>query len=214
VPEPTWVQALLEAFRVHEADCVGGKILPRWGQEPPTWLRRELWSCLALLDRGPQVAVAGPSDGDFLYGANLALRKQAIDAVGPFRVDLGPRGSTLSRCEDSEILRRLARAGKRVVYAPGAVVHHKVDPDRLRMNYIRRWKFEAGRSAVRMSPPRSGRVSKWLVRECVSHGLRALWAYARRATPAGAQQEMLFWSQLGRITATLDRSWQRHPQSA
>jgi GT2 family glycosyltransferase len=177
-------------------------------------LRQELWSYLALLDRGSDVIVAGPNDGDFLYGANLAVRRSAINEVGLFRVDLGPNGSTPSRCEDSEMLKRLLSAGKRVVYTPHAIVHHCVQPERLRMSYIRRWKFHAGRSAARMAPPTSGRLSRWLIRECLTNGVGSLWAYARRARTLGVQREMVFWSQLGRVIGALDQSWRRHPRSA
>ena len=211
VPTPTWVQALHEAFVTHQADCVGGKILPRWIQPPPAWLQRsEAWSYLALLDRGETVKQAGPKDGDFLYGANLAIRREALTALGLFRTDLGPNGTTPSRCEDSEMLQRLLSAGRRTVYTPHAVVYHTVQPERMRLAYIRRWKFHAGRSSVRMNPPKSGRLSLWLARECLTNGIGALWAYTRRLQDVAIQREALFWSQLGRIIGTLDLQWQRH----
>src|SRR3989338_6037339 len=35
IPEPSWAQALYDAGRALNADCVGGRTLPLWAPEPP-----------------------------------------------------------------------------------------------------------------------------------------------------------------------------------
>lgn len=204
IPEPSWVRALSKAFIEHHGDCVGGKILPLWLQPPPTWLASagpssHLWDILALLDRGSEVRVAGARQWNLLYGANMAFRKSLFDEVGTFRTDLGPRGADCSRGDDTDMLMRLLRTSKRVVYTPHAVVRHKVPPQRLRLSYLRRWQFGSGRSNTRLTTAAPQGIPRWLVRECMTHGLGAMWSYVRQDWEHGLQRELGFWYQLGQL---------------
>jgi len=203
LPEPTWVHTIAEAFTIHHADGVGGKILPLWLQPPPPWLldervRRTYWCLLALLDHGPDVIVAHTFDGNLIYGANMAFRKRVFDEVGFFRTDVGAIGSQLLRGDETEMLQRLVAAGKRLVYTPHAVVHHKVPPERMRLPYARWWRFWAGHSSAPTSP-KGACIPMWLVRECAENGLGALWAHGRRHTACAIERELQFWTQLGQI---------------
>jgi len=204
LPEPNWAQALYEGFEKYNADCVGGKILPLWLEPAPAWLlseelKKQVCGGLALLDRGSQVIIGDAGDRNLLYGANMAFRKTVFGDVGMFRTDLGPIGTACSRGDDTNMLERILKAGKRVVYTPDAVVHHKVAPARMHAAYFRRWKFQAGRSQGIMSAGPRGGIPKWLVRDCVSSGFGALWAYSRRARAQGLRRELEFWACLGRI---------------
>ena len=206
IPDRSWIQALQKAFQTHQADCVGGKILPLWAQPPPDWLSGySLWGVLALLDRGPHPILARPSDPAFLFGANIAFRKEVFAEVGIFRTDLGPQGKIPSLAEDTEMLRRLLRVGKRVVYAPDAVVHHKVPPERMRMSYHRRWWYFSGRSLARVSS-RGTKAMAWRIRLCLAKGVAALWNHVRGDRREAAHFEAEFWTQLGIIT-----EWTKQP---
>ena len=53
--KPDWVATIKRTLDDHpEVDCVGGKVLPRWTFAPPSWLTREHWAPLALVDYGDQ----------------------------------------------------------------------------------------------------------------------------------------------------------------
>lgn len=204
LPEPSWVQALHDACVTYHADCMGGKILPLWLGPRPAWtehpsLQTPLWALLALLDQGDQMLVAEKAYGNFLYGANLGFRRSALLELGFFRTDLGVRGSKKYVGEETEMLERFARAGKRIVYTPQAVVHHKVPPERLRMAYLRAWRFQWGKMTASRFGVAPRHPSGWLVRECAENGLGALWAYGRRRTAEAIQRELQFWTQLGQI---------------
>ena len=56
-------------------------------------------------------------------GANMALRRTALAAVGGFDPRLGAGAAGCS--EDSELWFRLLRAGRACIYDPAAVVHHR-----------------------------------------------------------------------------------------
>ncbi len=71
-----------------------------------------------------------------VLGANMAFRAEALRAVGPFDERLGP--GACGHEEETEMSRRLVRAGYRIGYAPKALVMHEVDPSRAdRARFIR-----------------------------------------------------------------------------
>ncbi len=208
LPDRGWVQALYEAFIDHSADCAGGKILPKWTESPPDWclaeeVRAQLWAVLALLDRGEEMLVAETLNGSFLFGANMAFRKSVFEEVGFFNPALGRSGENLFSGDDTEMLRRALMSRKRVVYSPQAIVYHKVSPERLHIGYLRRWKFNVGLTSARIHPQPSRLVPAWLMRECLSNGLGACAAYVRGSRFMGIARELAFWSQAGRIVATI-----------
>jgi glucosyl-dolichyl phosphate glucuronosyltransferase len=86
---------------------------------------------LPLVDHGDRVVeVRG------VLGANMAFRTSALRIVGAFDERLGPGAA--GHEEETEISKRLRRAGFRIGYAPEALVYHDVDPARAdRARFIR-----------------------------------------------------------------------------
>lgn len=212
IPEPGWVSAVWQAAQAFGADAVGGRILPLWLGEPPAWLQQQndLWGVLALLDRGPEPIVAALRNAYCVYGANMAFRKSLFAEIGGFREDLGVAGRSLLRGDDTEFVVRAVQAGKRIVYAPQAVVHHKVPARRMRLSYFRQMLFQTGRSEALMEPGAYGRFPRWLVRRCLEDGFRTLRAYGSGGRKLGVQQELLLWRHIGQLVGTMKRAvpWQ------
>lgn len=135
-----WLIEIKRALAAHkDIDYVGGKVLPRWASEPPVWLVAENWAPIAAQDYGdaPFVIDAGTNVG--LISANLAIRRRALDEVGWFRPELQRVRDGIGSMEDHELLERLARAGKRGLYAPQIVVRADVPTARMTRGYHRRW---------------------------------------------------------------------------
>jgi len=179
VPQPDWLRALWETFEEHEAaDCVGGKILPRWLAQPPRWLldRPTLLGHLALLDRGERLHEVKVGEWGWIWGANLGFRRAAIERVGGFEPWLGARGTRLFRGEDGDMVRRIALNGGKVLYQPKAVVLHCIGPDRMRLAYFRRIIFDSAYGRARLSgdPSTGKRAPLWRYRQCVQRGVDAL----------------------------------------
>lgn len=157
--DSSWIVRLVEAFESRDVTFVGGKVLPRWGTLPPPELltRRghDMWGPLALVDYGDEPVTY--DEETFAWrrlpiGANLAFRRDAVQAVGGWRTDLGKVNNTLISGEDHEVFFRLYRAGLfRGIYDPDTVVHHHVPPERLTRRYFRRWFFWHGRTLARMN---------------------------------------------------------------
>ena len=146
---PDWVAAIKQAFDAHrEVDLIGGKVLPRWQREPPTWLTREHWSPLALLDYGDAAFYVNAEKPICLVGANLSFRREVFDRIGLFSIDflrIGPSSS-----EDHELEVRLWRAGRQGMYVPEIVVTAEVQTERMFKAYHRKWYIGHGKSMALM----------------------------------------------------------------
>jgi glycosyltransferase involved in cell wall biosynthesis len=143
---PDWVAAIERAFeRFPEADCIGGRVLPRWPPSGrPDWFTRFQLAPLAVQDKGDDpVFVTRENAAPCLIGANFCFRKRAFDKAGLFSTEF-------SRSQDREIQLRLWKAGGTGVYVPDIVTYVDVPADRLTKHYYRRWYARAGRFHSRM----------------------------------------------------------------
>jgi cellulose synthase/poly-beta-1,6-N-acetylglucosamine synthase-like glycosyltransferase len=132
-----------------------------------------------------------------VWSANIAFRRSAFEQAGGFDPGLGAKANRTFRGEDSDLVRRVALAGGRVIHQPRAVVSHAIGPSRMRVGYFRRLRFYEG-----MSRP-SAAVPRWLVGSCARHGLNAVRGYATGRPGAGLNEELIFWMELGRIVGGL-----------
>jgi len=129
----TWLAALVDGCLRHpEAGCVGGPIRLRYDGRPPRTCGREPLG-EGELDRGDRTIAV-----DYVSGGNMAVRRAALAAVGPFREDLAWLGGTELEWQD-----RVHASGSRVVYVPEAWVWHVRTaaelglPTRLRRHFAR-----------------------------------------------------------------------------
>ncbi len=144
VAAPGWVAALAHDLERTGAWCLGGRVLPRWPGDEPTWLDPRLRYLLSVVDLGDEVRyLRGPI---FPCGANLAIRRFAFERVGPFRLSLGRRPGSLLSGEEIDFFRRVLRAGGTVAYTPRAVVHHIIPASRLTPAFVRRRAWWEGKT--------------------------------------------------------------------
>lgn len=106
-PAPDWLEEMLAALG--DADMVGGRIEVRVRERPTL---AELVDASRHLDQERYVAMG------FAAFANFACHRETIDAVGGFNQRLVANG-------DRELCLRAGAAGRRLVYAPRAVVVHE-----------------------------------------------------------------------------------------
>jgi glycosyltransferase involved in cell wall biosynthesis len=134
-----WVANIKRAFDLHpEVEFLGGKILPKWNTTPPSWLTREHWWALALLDRGDKPFYVNADNPLCLPTANASFRREVFARLGLFSPDFSGR-------EDHEFLLRLWRTGCRGLYDPTIVVTADVQPERLTRDYHRGWNITTGK---------------------------------------------------------------------
>ena len=129
---PVWLEALLDAFgnRTPAPACVGGAITLDWGGgRPPAWVPAKFQSLYSGLDLGKTGRFLDRPD-DYLVGANIAFRLDALRQAGWFDEGLGRRGSLLLSGEETAVVNRFRERGLPLYYEPRALVSHFVHPDR------------------------------------------------------------------------------------
>jgi glycosyltransferase involved in cell wall biosynthesis len=160
LPSADWLVRIVSNFRAaDDAVFVFGKVLPRWIVPPPPELltirARDIWGPLALVDYGDetiQYDAATFGTRRLPVGANLAIRRDAIERVGGWRTDLGKVDNSLIAGEDHELCVRLFLAGLYSgIYDPAVSVRHLVPASRLTRGYFRRWFYWHGRTMARMA---------------------------------------------------------------
>jgi GT2 family glycosyltransferase len=82
-------------------------------------------------------------------GANMAYKKAVFEEHGFFRTDLGKIGKDSMLGEEVEFCMRLFRAGRKVFYAPEAIVYHPVEMAKLKKTFETHY-FNWGRYLARV----------------------------------------------------------------
>jgi len=191
-----WIATIRDLFRDPSLSLVGGRVDPNWERPAPAWLDVEQDGCygpmsspLALQHYGD----AQPLGHRTAVGANMAVRRTLIEALGGFDTQLAPRSGTLLRAEDHEFCRRVLAAGYRSEYRPELRVKHWVPADRLRISYYLRWFFWSGvaNAILGSSDPRDAKGARraipgYYLRQFLRRSLSAAHQFARGRPAAAA----------------------------
>jgi glucosyl-dolichyl phosphate glucuronosyltransferase len=182
VAAPGWLAALVAHFATPDVLAAGGAVVPRWEGGRPGWFPAEFDWVVGCSHRGLPTATA---DVRNVIGANMAFRRDALDAAGGFRTGLGRVGRVPLGCEETELCLRLRAGwpGARVVYDPGAVVTHRVPAARGTFRYFAARCFGEGLSKAVVA--RLAGAGPGLAAER-RHALRTLPAGFLEALRAGA----------------------------
>ncbi len=133
-----WLEALLDAAQAcPEHEVFGGPILVRLegarlhlcGREGPP---------ITALDLGPR-----DRDADFAWGANLSVRRRALERVGPFDAGLDLYG------DEEDWQRRLRAQGGRVRYVARAGLDHRRAAPDATLRALARAAYRRGRNSRR-----------------------------------------------------------------
>ncbi len=145
VAEPDWLAALLRVWDAeHDAACIGGRIHLKWEAPKPDWWTDRLDEVFGYFDY-PQSRMQ-MHHPRYPYGGNISYRRDAALAVGGFNPALGRIGRKLVAGEEGELCYKLERAGHKIFYDRGPLVHHAARPDRVSPVFILRRAIMHGRS--------------------------------------------------------------------
>lgn len=156
---PGWLELIPRTFSATKADFIGGKVLPRWEQPPPSWLGVTNWAPIAALDYGDESFSITAANPLCLLTANIAFRKEVFQKFGGFLASVQRSGDSIGSLEDHEYLTRILRAGVTGLYVPEMVVDAYVGSDRMTKNYHRRWHTGHGHFYAIMNDPEWERSS-------------------------------------------------------
>jgi glycosyltransferase involved in cell wall biosynthesis len=160
-PEPDWLERLHECFADSTAVGAGGALIPRWTNGTPRWLPSEFYWVLGCSYTGLPERLAQVRNP---IGANMAVRKQTLEAIGGFRDGgageapraIRSRGVVRAQGnvpDDTDLAIRVKQRWPRStwLYQPEAKVHHTVTPERASLSYFVRRSFEEGAGKARLA---------------------------------------------------------------
>ena len=206
-----WLRTIVAAAeRYPEAACFGGPVLPQWIDAPPSWLTEEQWAALGVQNYSAEPFRADERNPVCLIGANLIIRRAALEMVGPFNPAVQRIGDGIGSTEDHEYHRRLWAAGAYGMYDPPLRVEAVVTPDRLAKRYHRRWHFGHGRHIARMRLPDMERtrlrllgVPVHLLRQACVDVRQSLRGRLRRDPARAFEHELRLWFTAGFVRERL-----------
>jgi GT2 family glycosyltransferase len=190
--DPGWLQALLDGARDHpQVEVFAGPIHARlergggWGSHS--------WGSHSCGREHPPITTLELGDADtdarFAWGANMAIRRTALERIGPFDVSLEHGGDE----QEWQERLRAGTPGARVLYVAAAAVEHRRVGDDARLRSLSRGAYARGRAARRFDSRRGQTPSLiaelWTLAGCVGHVLR-------RRCPAGLTMVAHSWGRL------------------
>ena len=202
VAHPDWLRELLRVADAVTAPCVGGRITLRLSASVPPLSSR----CRNILGEQSFTGAAFLcTDRNIPSSGNLMVARRVFQTVGMF--DVGMRNGG----EDSELVRRMRRAGIPVVIAPAAVVQHVVPVHRTTPAYLRSVSLRMGAAFAYTDLKEHGRGG--MAMRCVARTGQTLLMTLPAATAAalrGDQAAMLdarilLWRYLGYVRKTFFR---------
>lgn len=144
---PEWLKRILRAFETMKPTpgSVGGKVVPIWEIERPTWLPKEMEPALTIIDWSDQPIFLTESH-QFLAGVNISYPRDVLEECKGFSVNLGRKGSILLSGEEYFVERYIKSMGLGVYYDPLICVQHHIPAERLTSRWLCRRYFWQGAS--------------------------------------------------------------------
>lgn len=177
IANPSWITEMWEGpTRWPEHAVFGGKVLPIWPSPPPAHLStRSLHGVFfTVLDsEKPE----GPSQEFTPFGPNVGIRRAVFDAGHRYDTTIGPSGRSYIMGSETEMVRRLRRAGYEPVFLPRSKVGHKVREEQYSVRWLLRRSVNYGRMLAfrnrRRSADSSSRTLVRLIRTTAGGAVRS-----------------------------------------
>ena len=154
--------------------AIGGKSLPIFESNPPTWLE-PFYEKLAIRDLGNQSIIeqwANKYPEFAPIGAGMCIRKKALDSYID-KITLGKgiisdrKGSSLSSSGDNDIVLEILKSGWGTAYYPSLVLHHIIPEKRFSVEYLSRLANDSSISWIQLLECHGispwNKISKWTV---------------------------------------------------
>jgi glycosyltransferase involved in cell wall biosynthesis len=138
VASPQWLRVLYQAYQENQKlGVAGGKVTLLWadGMVPPTWLSENLAGNLGAYDLGSSIKYID-EPGLTPRGLNYSIRREFLEQIGGFDLNLGRVGKNLLSNEELRTTELALELGWRVAYLPEALVAHNVAPERVKRSWF------------------------------------------------------------------------------
>jgi glycosyltransferase involved in cell wall biosynthesis len=173
--------------------CVGGPIRYANAHDLPPWLPPLIRST-GQIDLGPAPQELDPVR-TLLKGGNIAVRREALEAMRGFDARLGRVGGQLLAAEEDDLQTRLYAQGGKILYWPGLLQWNYLEPVKLTKAYWRRHALGCGQTQ-RRKLTHADRLQPWMFKQLADAVLK--WAqHAIRGGPHTFERELGVWEAFG-----------------
>jgi glycosyltransferase involved in cell wall biosynthesis len=140
-----WLKNLVRNYIDTSIMGAGGLIKPLWESGHPSWFPDELNWIVGCSYKGL------PENRSYVrnpIGCNMSFRKVVFEKVGYFKSDIGRFGKMLLDGEEPELSLRILNGipKSKIIYDPAAIVYHRVQKKRARIDYMFKRSFFQGLS--------------------------------------------------------------------
>jgi glycosyltransferase involved in cell wall biosynthesis len=144
---PGWFTALASAFERHvEVACVGGKVVPHFEADRPSWLDDDLLWIYGVTRYGDHEREIRPPETPI--GCNMAFRRVVFEQIGGFHPSLGRSGGNLQSNDENRLFVSVAKAGLKTLYSPDVQLAHRIPPVRMSRSWVLRRHYWEGISNI------------------------------------------------------------------
>jgi GT2 family glycosyltransferase len=204
IVSPDWLEQMWAGARRWPRHYVfAGRILPLWPGDRPTPLASTSDPIvLGALGVADWKLAEGPIPAIRVWGGNMAVRASVFRDGIRFNPDVGPRGEDYVMGSETELTKRLERAGLRAVYLPGSVVSHQIRSEQLERAWLYKRAFRSGRGLAQHaerfpSAPRLFGVPRFLWRKLGETALKRLVALVSSNPERALRHGMQYWTWRG-----------------
>ena len=130
--ESNWVSEIVDTFDATSAAVVGTKIVPKWSMKP-YWYHHSPYvlEFYSMLDLGIERKMVNK-----VIGASFAIDKSKLGKIAYFDENLGRVSGKLLGGEETDLCIRVGNAGMSVYYTPDTFIHHRVEPERIKLTWL------------------------------------------------------------------------------
>jgi glycosyltransferase involved in cell wall biosynthesis len=131
-----WLEKILGAFSLdEEIAAAGGRIIPVWEAPKPPWITPNLYTYFSCIDWSDKPYFL--KKGGYLFGGNVAYKKQLLIDCGGFPTNLGRVGNILLSNEEWEVFKYIDQSGLKKYYDPDIYIEHTVLRSRINWKWLR-----------------------------------------------------------------------------
>lgn len=145
VAESDFISGYIKLFKeIPDAVGAGGRIIPRYIPDEPTWMSYYVSSLVGNFDYSP--VQCRFKQGKYPLESNMAVRADAFNRISGFNTDLpGVKGTLRIGGEGKDFFYRLTADGSNIIYDPAIRVMHVVETAKLTREYMYRVASGIGR---------------------------------------------------------------------
>ena len=213
---PGWMEAIASSFERHpDVACIGGKVVPHFEGDRPSWLEDDLLDVYSVARYGDHEREIQPPE--YPIGCNIAFRRSVFERLGGFPTSLGRKAGNLLSNDETYFLLCVVNAGLKLLYSPDAQVSHRISAERTTQHWLlRRWYWQ-GISDVAMRQIGEDPLPRKILAKQAIKTIRGLLrqgkntagslsAKSRRDGKVPFRKQIEIWRQLGILRQTISES--------